>query len=119
MSVTIFISCMGVFGLAMFTANLRTREIGIRKTLGATSISIVNMLSREFVLLIIVSIVITTPIAWYYTNNWLSGFTYRTDLSWPLFVIAACISLLTGLITVSFQSFKAAATDPVTAIRTE
>jgi putative ABC transport system permease protein len=119
MGVTIFISCMGVFGLAMFTAAMRTREIGIRKVLGATAVNIVNMLSREFMILIIVSIVIATPIAWYYMNNWLLGFTYRTELSWWFFVAAAAIALLTGLVTVSFQSFKAAISDPVKALRTE
>jgi putative ABC transport system permease protein len=119
MGITIFISCMGVFGLAMFTAAMRTREIGIRKVLGATAASIVNMLSREFMILIIVSIVIATPVAWYYMNDWLLGFTYRTELSWWLFVVAAIIALLTGLITVSFQSFRAATSDPVKALRTE
>jgi putative ABC transport system permease protein len=119
MAVTIFISCMGVFGLAMFTAAMRTREIGIRKVLGATAASIVKMLSREFMILIIVSIIIATPIAWYYMNDWLLGFTYRTELSWWFFVAAAFIGLLTGLITVSFQSYKAATSDPVKALRTE
>jgi putative ABC transport system permease protein len=119
MGITIFISCMGVFGLAMFTAAMRTREIGIRKVLGATPFSIVNMLSREFMILIIISILIATPIAWYYMNDWLLGFTYRTSLNWWPFVSAAVIALLTGLITVSFQSFKAATNDPVKALRTE
>jgi putative ABC transport system permease protein len=119
MALTIFISCMGVFGLAMFTAAMRTREIGIRKVLGATPFSIVNMLSREFMILITVSVAIATPIAWYYMNDWLLGFTYRTSLNWWFFIIAAVIALLTGLITVSFQSFKAATNDPVKALRTE
>ncbi|MEI9920977.1 MAG: ABC transporter permease [Bacteroidota bacterium] len=119
MAVTIFISCMGVFGLAMFTAAMRTREIGIRKVLGATSMSIVNMLSREFMILILVSIILATPIAWYYMNDWLLAFNYRTDLSWWLFALAAAIALVTGLITVSFQSLKAATGDPVKALRTE
>jgi putative ABC transport system permease protein len=119
MGITIFISCMGVFGLAMFTAAMRTREIGIRKVLGATAAGIVNMLSREFMILIVVSIVIATPVAWYYMNDWLLGFTYRTELNWWLFVVAAAIALFTGLITVSFQSFKAATGDPVKALRTE
>lgn len=119
MFVTIFISCMGVFGLAMFTAAMRTREIGIRKVLGATSLNIVNMLSREFALLIMVSIVLATPVAWYYMNNWLLGFPYRTDLSIWFFVGAAGIALITGLATVSVQSFRAAAGDPAKALRTE
>lgn len=119
MGLTIFISCMGVFGLAMFTAAMRTREIGIRKVLGATALNIVNMLSREFMMLIIISIVIATPIAWYYMNDWLLGFTYRTELNWWIFVAAGVIALLTGMLTVSFQSFKAATGDPVKALRTE
>ncbi len=119
MFVTIFISCMGVFGLAMFTAAMRTREIGIRKVLGATSFSIVNMLSREFMVLIIIAIVLATPVAWYYMNNWLLEFTYHADLDIWFFVGAAGIALITGLATVSMQSFKAASGDPARALRTE
>jgi putative ABC transport system permease protein len=119
MGITIFISCMGVFGLAMFTAAMRIREIGIRKVLGATSLNIINMLSREFTMLIILSIIIATPVAWYYMNNWLLGFSYRTDLSIWFFVSAAGIALLTGLATVSAQSWKAATGDPAQALKTE
>jgi ABC-type antimicrobial peptide transport system permease subunit len=119
MGITIFISCMGVFGLAMFTAAMRIREIGIRKVLGATSFSIINMLSREFMLLILISIIIATPVAWYYMNGWLLGFTYRTNLSVWFFVSAAGIALLTGLATVSIQSWKAATGDPAQALKTE
>lgn len=119
MVITIFISCMGVFGLAMFTAAMRTREIGIRKVLGATSFGIVNMLSREFMLLILISIVIATPVAWYYMNNWLLGFNYKTELNMWVFVGAAAIALVTGLATVSIQSWKAATGDPAKALRTE
>jgi ABC-type antimicrobial peptide transport system permease subunit len=119
MGITIFISCMGVFGLAMFTAAMRTREIGIRKVLGASVTGIVSMLSREFMLLILLSVVLATPIAWYYMNDWLLGFTYRTELSAWFFIASAAIALGTGLITVCFQSFKAATADPVKAIKTE
>lgn len=119
MGITIFISCMGVFGLAMFTAAMRIREVGIRKVLGATSFDIVGTLSREFILLIILSIVIATPVAWYYMNNWLLGFIYRTELNVWHFVGAAGIALITGLATVSVQSWKAATNNPVQALKTE
>lgn len=119
MGVTIFISCMGVFGLATFTAAMRTREIGIRKVLGASVTGIVKMLSWEFMVLIVISIVLATPVAWFYMNNWLLNFTYRAELTWSLFAIAAVIALGTGLITVSFQSVRAAKSDPVKAIKTE
>jgi putative ABC transport system permease protein len=119
MGLTIFISCMGIFGLAMYTASMRTREIGIRKVLGASVAEIVSMLSREFMILIGVSIILATPFGWYYMNNWLSGFSYRTNLSVWFFVGAAVIALITGLLTVSYQSFKAASADPVNAIKSE
>lgn len=119
MAVTIFISCMGVFGLAMFTAAMRTREIGIRKVLGATTTSIVNMLSREFMLLILVAVIIASPVAWYYMNDWLLGFTYHVPLNWWIFIAAAGIAMITGLVTVSIQSFKAASANPANALRTD
>ncbi|HMJ70810.1 MAG TPA: ABC transporter permease [Cyclobacteriaceae bacterium] len=119
MAVTIFISCMGVFGLAMFTAAMRTREIGIRKVLGATAFSITNMLSREFVALILVSIVVATPVAWLAMNAWLLSFIYRTELTIWVFVSAGLIALVTGLATVSYQSLKAALGDPVKALRVD
>lgn len=119
MAVTIFISCMGVFGLAMFTAAMRTREIGIRKVLGATPFSITNMLSREFLLLIVVSIALATPVAWYAMDEWLLTFQYRTDLTIGVFVMAGLIALATGLATVSYQALKAALGDPVKALRVD
>ncbi|HZY81902.1 MAG TPA: ABC transporter permease [Cyclobacteriaceae bacterium] len=119
MGVTIFISCMGVFGLAMFTAAMRTREIGIRKVLGASVAGIVNLLSREFIVLIIISIALATPVAWYYMNDWLMGFTYAAPLSIWVFVSAGVIALLTGLVTVSYQAIKAAFGNPVNALKTE
>jgi putative ABC transport system permease protein len=103
----------------MYTASMRTREIGIRKVLGASVTTIVNMLSREFMMLIVVSIILTTPIGWYYMNRWLSGFIYRTELSIWFFLGAAVIALVTALLTVSYQSFKAATADPVNAIKSE
>jgi putative ABC transport system permease protein len=119
MVVTIFISCMGVFGLAMFTAAMRTREIGIRKVLGATVFNIANMLNREFMILIVVAIVLATPLAWYAMDAWLLTFPYREDLTVWVFVAAGLIALVTGLLTVSYQSLKAAWGDPAEALRVD
>jgi ABC-type antimicrobial peptide transport system permease subunit len=119
MAVTIFISCMGVFGLAMFTAAMRTREIGIRKVLGATAFSITSMLSLEFVILILVAIVIATPVAWFAMDAWLQSFIYSAPLTIWVFAWAGIIALLTGLATVSYQSLKAALGDPVKALRVD
>jgi ABC-type antimicrobial peptide transport system permease subunit len=117
MAVTIFISCMGVFGLSMFTAAMRTREIGIRKVLGATAFNIASMLSGEFVVLILAAVVLATPVAWYAMNSWLLGFSYQAELSIWVFVWAGLIALFTGLVTVSFQALKAALGNPVNALR--
>ena len=119
MIVTIAISCLGVFGLAMFTANMRSREIGIRKVLGSSVTGIVKLLSTEFIALIALSIVLAAPVAWYQMNNWLLGFPYRAELNWWHFVLAAIISLGIGMATVSFQSVRAAMSDPIEAIKTE
>jgi putative ABC transport system permease protein len=119
MGVTIFISCIGVFGLAMFTASRRTREIGIRKVLGASSWKIVRMLNIEFVTLILIAILIATPISWYVMHSIFTSYTYRIPLSWWYFALGGVIALITGLITVSIQSWKAANGDPVKALKTE
>ncbi|HEV8514858.1 MAG TPA: ABC transporter permease [Cyclobacteriaceae bacterium] len=119
MAVTIFISCIGVFGLAMFTAMRRTREIGIRKVLGASVWRIVQMLNIEFVVLVGISIIIATPLAWFTMHSALNKYTYRIELSWWYFTTGALIALLTALATVSYQSWKAANGDPVKALRTE
>jgi ABC-type antimicrobial peptide transport system permease subunit len=119
MIVTIAISCLGVFGLAMFTATMRSREIGIRKVLGSSVTGIVKLLSKEFIILIALSIVLAAPVAWYQMNSWLLGFPYRAELNWWQFVVAAIISFGIGLATVSFQSVRAAMSDPIEAIKTE
>lgn len=119
MAVTIFISCMGVFGLAMFTAAMRTREIGIRKVLGATAFSIANLLSLEFVVLILISVMIATPVAWYAMSAWLMTFAYSVPLTIWVFVSAGLIAIVMGLATVSYQSLKAALGDPVKALRVD
>jgi ABC-type antimicrobial peptide transport system permease subunit len=116
---TILISCLGLFGLAAFTAQRRRKEIGIRKVLGASEGKIVGMLSKEFIQLVGISIVIASPLAWIVMNNWLSGFSYRTEISGWLFVFSGGIALLIALITVSLQALRAAVANPVKSLRTE
>ncbi|HRH48729.1 MAG TPA: ABC transporter permease [Panacibacter sp.] len=116
---TIFVACLGLFGLAMFTAQQRTKEIGIRKVLGASVTQVTNMLSKEFLKLVIIACVIAFPLSYWAMSKWLQDFAYRTDISWWVFVIAAVISLLIALVTVSFQAIKAALANPVKSLRTE
>ncbi|RNI34274.1 ABC transporter permease [Hanamia caeni] len=115
----IFISCLGLFGLAMFTAEQRNKEIGIRKVLGATSKNIVALLSSNFLKPILISLVIAFPVAWLAAQKWLEGFAYRIHISWWIFLIAGFIAILIALITVSFQAIKAAIANPVTSLRSE
>lgn len=115
----IFIACLGLFGLAAFTAQQRVKEIGIRKVLGATVASITIMLSKDFVKLVLIAICIATPIAWYAMNRWLEGFAYRTDIEAWVFVLAALAALLIAIITVSIQAIKAAMANPVKSLKTE
>ena len=119
MIITIFISCMGLFGLALFTAEKKTREIGIRKVLGASIADIVALLSRDFVVLVILALFIASPIAWYFMHKWLQGFAYRAPIQWWVFVFAGLGAILVALITISFQSIKAALANPVKSLRTE
>ncbi|WP_234736841.1 ABC transporter permease [Tellurirhabdus bombi] len=115
----IFIACLGLFGLAAFSAERRTKEIGIRKVLGASVSSIVRMLSKEFVGLVIVALVIASPIAWYLMNQWLSDFAYKIEINGWIFALVSLLAVGIALLTVSFQSIKAALTDPVKSLRTE
>jgi putative ABC transport system permease protein len=116
---TIFISCLGLFGLAAYMAETRTKEIGVRKVLGASVSSIATLLSKEFVRLVIVAIVISSPLAWWIVAKWLESFNYRVAMSTWVFVNAGIISVMIALITVSFQSIKAAIANPVRSLRTE
>jgi hypothetical protein len=118
-TLAIFISCLGLFGLAMFTAEQRTKEIGIRKTLGATAKNIITLLSANFLKPVAVAFFIAFPISWLTTYQWLQRFTYRVNISLWVFVLAGFIAVLIALITVSFQSFKAAIANPVKSLRTE
>ena len=115
----IFISCLGLFGMASFVAEQRTKEIGIRKVLGASVVNLWRLLSTEFFVLVLLSCIIAAPIAWYYLNNWLSNYDYRIEIKWQVFVLAALAALIITLLTVSFQAIKAAIANPVKSLRTE
>ncbi|MDQ4139035.1 MAG: hypothetical protein M3142_00790 [Bacteroidota bacterium] len=115
----IFIACLGLFGLASFTTEQRTKEIGIRKVLGASVGNIMVMLSKDFVKLVLLANLIAWPVAWYGMSQWLQDFEYRTDISWWIFGIAAGAALLIALATISVHSLKAAVSNPVTALRSE
>lgn len=118
-ALAIFISCLGLFGMASFTAEQRTKEIGVRKVLGASVFNLWQLLSKEFVSIIFISFLIATPIAYYLMHNWLQNYQYRTNLSWWIFAAAGTGALLITLLTVSFQAIKAAIANPVKSLRTE
>jgi len=118
-ALAIFISCMGLLGLAMFTAEQRTREIGIRKVLGAGFISLFMLLSGEFIILVGVAILIASPIAWWAMELWSRDFTYHIKIEWWLFLIAGLAAIVIALLTVSFQSIKAALVKPIQSLRNE
>ena len=115
----ILVACLGLFGLAAFTAEQRTKEIGVRKVLGASVGSIVGLLSKDFLKLVLVAIVIATPLAWWAMNAWLQDFAYRADLPWWVFALAGLVAVGIALLTVSFQSVKAALMNPVKSLRTD
>jgi putative ABC transport system permease protein len=115
----LFIGCLGLFALAAYTAESRTKEIGVRKVLGASVASIVSLLSRDFLKLVLVAIVIATPLAWYVADNWLQDFAYKIDLAWWYFAAAGGMAVLIALLTVSLQSVKAAMANPVESLRSE
>lgn len=115
----IFISCLGLFGLASFVAEQRTKEIGIRKVLGASVSNLWQLLSKDFVILVIISCLIAAPIAYYFMNEWLQKYTYRTEISWWIFAVSGVGALLITLLTVSYQAIKAAVMNPVKSLKTE
>ncbi len=115
----IVIGCLGLFGLSAYTASQRIKEIGIRKVLGASMMDITTMLSRDFIKLIIIAIIIASPIAWFVMNKWLQDFAYRVNLDWWVFALAGLAALVIALITISFQAIKAAMANPVKSLRTE
>ncbi|HTD98453.1 MAG TPA: ABC transporter permease [Mucilaginibacter sp.] len=122
LSFTVFamiIACLGLFGLAAYAAEQRNREIGIRKVLGASVSALVNLLSRDFIKLVLISIVIATPLAWWAMHKWLQGFAYRQDIQWWVIASAAFGAIAVAFITISFQSIKAALANPVNSLRSE
>lgn len=118
-SIAVLIACMGLFGLAAFSARQRVKEIGIRRVLGASVKDITTLLSKDFIKLVLISILIASPLAWWLMHNWLKDFAYRTDISWWIFVVAGVIAVFIAVTTVSFQAIKAARANPVENLRTE
>jgi putative ABC transport system permease protein len=116
---TILVACMGLFGLATFTAEQRAKEIGIRKVLGASVRQVTQMLSGEFLKLVVIACLIAFPLSWWVMQKWLQDFAYRITIGWWMFVAAAVIALVIALFTVSFQAIKAALANPVNTLRTE
>ncbi|HMC87109.1 MAG TPA: FtsX-like permease family protein, partial [Chitinophagaceae bacterium] len=118
-AIAIFLSCLGLYGLASFMAVQRIKEVGIRKVLGATAGSIVYLFSKEFIILIAIAFAIATPLAWYYMHQWLQDYAYRINISWWLFAAGGLVAIMIALITISFQAIKAAVANPVKSLRTE
>ncbi|WP_159476205.1 ABC transporter permease [Dyadobacter sp. 3J3] len=117
--IAIVIACLGLFGLAIFSAEQRNKEIGIRKVLGASILSIVGLLSKEFLLLILFAILIATPLAWYGMNRWLQDFAYKVNIEWWVFALTGLLAISIALLTISFQSIKAALMNPVKILKSE
>jgi len=115
----IFISCLGLFGLVTYAAEQRTKEIGVRKVLGASVGGIVAMLSKDFARLVLIACVIAFPVAWWAMNKWLQSFAYRTNISWWVFLVTGVVAITIALLTVGFQAVKAAIANPVKSLRTE
>ena len=115
----ILVTCLGLLGLMTFMVAQRTKEIGIRKVLGASVFNITTLLSKDFLRLVIIAIVIATPVAWYFMHDWLQDFAYRIHIGWFVFAITGIAALLIAMITVSFQAIKAAIANPVRSLRTE
>jgi ABC-type antimicrobial peptide transport system permease subunit len=114
---SVLISCLGLLGLVMYTINTRTKEIGIRKILGATVVSIVSLLSKDFVRLVLVAFIIAAPVAWWATDKWLESFAYRTAMNWWVFALCGLCMVLIALGTLSIQAVRAAIVNPVKSLR--
>ncbi len=115
----VFISCLGLFGMASFIAEQRTKEVGVRKVLGATVVNVWQLLSRDFVLLVLIALLIASPLAWYCMHNWLQNYAYHTDVSWWIFAAAGLGALVITLLTISYQAIRAALMNPVKSLRSE
>jgi len=115
----IFISCLGLFGLSSFTAEQRVKEIGVRKVLGASVFNLWRLLSKDFLILVLLSCAIAIPIGWYCMNDWLKNYQYRTSIDVQIFVAVVLVAMAITLLTVSFQAIKTALANPVKSLRTE
>ena len=115
----ILISCLGLFGLASYSAERRIKEIGVRKVLGASISSIVSLLSKHFIKLVLIANAIAWPLAWFTVNRWMQDYAYRTPVSWWIFLLAGFIALMIALLTVSLLAIKAAVANPVKSLRSE
>jgi len=117
--IAIFLCCLGLLGLVSFIAEQKTKEIGIRKVLGASVASIATLLSKDFIKMVLIAIVIASPVAWWAMNKWLEEFVYRIHITWWMFAAAGVLALLIALSTISFQAIKAALVNPAQSLRTE
>ncbi len=118
-ALAIFISCLGLFGLAAYTAERRTKEIGIRKVLGSSVTGIAALLSKDFLKLVAISCVVAFPVAWWMMHTWLQNYQYRIEISWWIFIVAGLLGIFIALLTISFQAIKAAVANPAKSLRTE
>ncbi|MEM6698518.1 MAG: FtsX-like permease family protein, partial [Bacteroidota bacterium] len=116
---TILIACLGLFGLVSYSTFLRTKEIGIRKVLGASTVSITALLSKDFLKLVIIATLTATPLAWYFMQQWLAEFAYRIDMQWWIFAISGLLAIGVALLTISAQSVKAALANPIKSLRND
>jgi putative ABC transport system permease protein len=116
---SVLVACLGLFGMAIFAIEQRTKEIGIRKILGASVLKVVRLLSEDFLKLIVISIVIASPIAWYFSNKWLQDFAYRTEINWVIFLLVGILAVAIAFATIAFQTFKVAVANPIKSLRTE
>jgi putative ABC transport system permease protein len=115
--IAILISCLGLFGLTAYTAQVRTREIGVRKVLGASVPDVVGLLAKDFIKLVLAGIIVATPVAWYMMNKWLGDFAYRITIDWSVFAVSGLLAVLIAVITISFQSVNAALASPVKSLK--
>jgi putative ABC transport system permease protein len=117
--IAVFLACLGLFGLTALSTLNRTKEVGIRKVLGASVAGITALLAKDFLKLVVVAIIIASPIAWYFMNKWLADFAYRIDMRWWMFALSGAVAVAIAFLTVGYQSVKAALTNPVKSLRSE
>ena len=117
--VAILLSCMGLFGMAFIIIRQRVKEIGVRKVLGASASGIATLVTKEFIMPVVIALLIATPIAWWAMNKWLQEFSYRINIQWWIFIVAGVAAVLIAILTVSFHAIKAALVNPVKSLRSE